>query len=162
VASVLLCLLLGLPDDQATGQQADGTWSAYVTTGAVGHALLTVSTSSYEVTHSMPFVFAPEPHEIVLTPDGATAYVRSGEFTAFVFAVDLRTHTLSASIPVGFDVGGIAVAPDGGTLWVPLYYEDSLVPVDTVTNTPGPPITGLEAPSAVAITPDGTTAYVVS
>jgi DNA-binding beta-propeller fold protein YncE len=40
--------------------------------------------------------------------------------------------------------------------------SDNLTPIDTVTTTPGTPITAGSAPIAIAIAPDGKTAYVVN
>ncbi len=53
--------------------------------------------------------------------------------------------------------GAVTAAP---TAYVTNYSSNTVTPIDTATNTPGTPIPVGTTPTAVAITPDGTTAYV--
>ena len=56
----------------------------------------------------------------------------------------------------------MAITPDGKTVYV-THYEgratDTIVPISTATNTPGPPIHIGSGADALAITPDGKTLY---
>ena len=54
--------------------------------------------------------------------------------------------------------------PDGKTAYVEALggYYGNITPIVTATNTPGPRIGAGHKPFAMAITPDGTTAYVTS
>jgi DNA-binding beta-propeller fold protein YncE len=113
-----------------------------------------------------PFLSAPG--EIVITPDGGTAYVttRSG-------VTPISTATGIPGKPIPVDQGGnfvgenIAVTPDGRTVYVAtgMGRVGNVTPISTVTGRPGRPIpaspTGSYAPN-IAITPDGKTAYVTS
>jgi YVTN family beta-propeller protein len=56
----------------------------------------------------------------------------------------------------------MAVTQDGKTGYVLNNGADTVTPVNLATNTPGRPITVGGRPIAIAITPNGTTAYVVS
>lgn len=51
-------------------------------------------------------------------------------------------------------------SPSTGTAYVANAGSDTVTPIATATNTPGPPIPVGDDPSAIAITPDGTTVYV--
>jgi DNA-binding beta-propeller fold protein YncE len=109
------------------------------------------------------------PGQIVITPDGKTAYVttRSG-----VTPISTATGTPGRTITpgktfatgLGFAGGNIAVTPDGKTVYLALGYD--VVPISTATGRPGKPIP--VGPSAflssgqIAITPDGKTAYFVN
>ena len=70
---------------------------------------------------------------------------------------------VGAAIPVGFDPYGIAITPDGKTVYVTNFITSGTVtPITVATNTPGTPITGFHVPVGIAITPDGKTAYVAN
>ena len=53
-----------------------------------------------------------------------------------------------------------AAAPSAWTAYVVSYNTDAVIPVNTATHAVGAPITVGSGPSAIAITPDGSTAYV--
>lgn len=112
-----------------------------------------------------------EPDAIAITPDGATAYVaNSGDGT--ISKIALATGNVQATIDVGGNPTGIAIAPNGQTAYVTNNNPgfENLIPI-TLSNDavqPGIPVgtlvdgvpTAID-PVAVAITPDGTTAFVV-
>lgn len=112
-----------------------------------------------------------EPDAIAITPDGTTAYVaNSGDGT--ISKIALSTDTVQATIDVGGNPTGIAIAPDGETAYVTNNNPgfENLIPITLSNDTvqPGIPVGTLVSgtptatdPVAVAITPDGTTAYVV-
>jgi YVTN family beta-propeller protein len=66
------------------------------------------------------------------------------------------------SIGVGTFPAALAVTPDGRTLYVANYGDNTVTPVDVATGTPGTPIPVGHDPDALAVTPDGRTLYVAN
>lgn len=105
------------------------------------------------------------PAGIAITPNGRTVYV-SGPGGGVV-PIDTATNIPGAPIPIT-GPAGISIAPDGATAYVATSGESldsggTLVPISTATNLPGVAIElGAGATDQVAITPDGTRAYVTS
>ncbi len=88
-----------------------------------------------------------------------------------VTPIDTATNMPGEPIDVGNEPFAIAVTPDGKTVYVANTWENTgrlasgqstVTPIATATNTPGPPIEVGSGPWAFAITPDGTTAYVIN
>jgi YVTN family beta-propeller protein len=97
--------------------------------------------------------------QIVVTPDGKTAYV-TGPGT--VTPIDTATNTPGTPIHIpGGYIRAIAITPDGKTAYVTTG-SGTVTPISTATNTPGAPIPVGRGPVSIAITPDGKTAYVAS
>jgi DNA-binding beta-propeller fold protein YncE len=96
---------------------------------------------------------------------GATAYFTSG---ASIIPFDLATKRASSPIAVpGRITNGIAMAHDGHTAYVTTYepnrpYRAAVVPIHLATKTAGSPIFVPGGIGAIAITPDGRTAYVTT
>jgi YVTN family beta-propeller protein len=92
---------------------------------------------------------------------GVTAYVVNVA-SGTVIPLVTETGTPGTPIPVGLAPEGIAVTPDGKTVYV-TSQNGTVTPIATATNTPGTPISiaGLER-GWIAISPDGQTAYVTS
>ena len=109
-----------------------------------------------------------EADAIAITPDGKTAYVTN--YTAGTVTA-IAAGTAGPPIPVGKAPSYIAITPDGKTAYVSNAGSGTVTPIRVATNTPGPPIkigkpinpiaSGC-ATEAIAITPDGKTAYVTS
>jgi YVTN family beta-propeller protein len=114
-----------------------------------------------------PIPADPKPGAIAITPDGRTAYVADA-FTATVTPVDLATGVTGAPISVADDgaVSSIAISPSGATAYVSVVPEAQasglVVPIALATGTVEPAIPVGPVPVAIAITPDGSTAYVVN
>jgi YVTN family beta-propeller protein len=75
------------------------------------------------------------------------------------------TATNTPGMPIGVPIAlGVALAPNGRTLYATSNTgsSGSVIPIDTATGTPGAAISNVPNPVAIAITPDGTTAYVVN
>ena len=91
----------------------------------------------------------------MFTPDGKTAYVGNADA---IRPIRLATHKLLKQI-TGRDF--LALTPNGQTLYVANQVTSGrrvtwvLTPVDTATNTPGPPIylPRVFFPTAIGITP---------
>ena len=78
-----------------------------------------------------------------------------------VTAIDIQTATVIASIGGLVHPYGIAVAPDGKTVWVTDSGENTVSVLDAQTLEPvGAPIPVGEEPVTIAFTPDGKTAFV--
>ena len=104
--------------------------------------------------------------QIVITPDGKTAYVitttvngcgpQAEQCTYTVTPISTATNAPGKPIPVGFGpsnfTGGIVITPDGKTAYVTT--GSGVTPINTATNTPGKPIhVGNSSTPAIAITP---------
>jgi len=73
---------------------------------------------------------------------------------------DALGATIGTPIPLGGDLWGVAITPDGSTAYVSDDTTNAVIPVDTATNTPGTPIPVGANPRTIGIRPDGATAYV--
>jgi hypothetical protein len=107
--------------------------------------------------------------DIAIDPDGLIAYVTSPHG---VTPISISTGRRGSLIKVQGGPGAIAITPDGTTAYV-LAHGSAVVPIDLATSMPRAPIsigfrvTGRprtvgERPRAIAITPDGTIAYVLN
>jgi YVTN family beta-propeller protein len=72
------------------------------------------------------------------------------------------TNTPGPPIEIGNHPDGIAITPDGKTVYVANINSGTVTPIDTATNTAGEPIEVGVRPRAIAVTPDGKIAYVVN
>jgi YVTN family beta-propeller protein len=117
------------------------------------------------------------PQGIAITPDGKTAYVTDhGTDTVTVIDVGSNTVRSGAGLPINLTLAGnnpygIAITPDGKTAFVACEggaVNGTVTVLDLTANPPvlktgfTNPILGFNSPTAVAITPDGTTAYVTN
>lgn len=111
-----------------------------------------------------------QPYTVTINAAGTKAYVtNSGSSTVTI--IDLTTNTVAGTIG-GFDgPSGLVITPDGNHAYVNNYggpiagsgNGTTVRVVDLNTNTiVGSPLTVGQAPSALAITPDGAYVYVVS
>jgi hypothetical protein len=100
-----------------------------------------------------------EPHGVVLSPDGATAWVpRSAD--AAVVAVDLRSLEVSEPVPTPPLPRYVAISPDGATVAVACAAGGEVVLIDTRDRQVRSrhPFKGLNL-GQPAFTPDGATLY---
>jgi YVTN family beta-propeller protein len=103
------------------------------------------------------------PSVIVNSPDGTRVYALyegAVGFPSTVVVIDTSSNTIVATIsPVGEAPLGLAITPDGKTLYVADQISQVVI-VDTASNavTGSIPVTG--NPFSAAITPDGTRLYV--
>lgn len=98
-----------------------------------------------------------------ITADGRTVYVLAGNT---VVPVDTAANRAGAPIatagaPAGGRSGSIAVTPDDKTVLVSSEAADMVTPISTATDTAGTPMP-VEAPTALAVAPNGQTAYVTT
>jgi YVTN family beta-propeller protein len=143
----------------------DGTAAYVVNSGENSISLVAISNQTAKVVS--PQISSnsfSDPDAIAITPDGKTAWVANyGSGT--VVSVTIPGGRLGTPIAVGNNPTGLAVTPDGRHLLVANSGDGSVSDV-TLTNLTvntfslEPTATGFVTPQAVAISPDGATAYV--
>ncbi|MFN7696764.1 MAG: bifunctional YncE family protein/alkaline phosphatase family protein [Deltaproteobacteria bacterium] len=74
------------------------------------------------------------PYDVVLSPDGARAYVSLWGGSAVAF-IDLASGAIEARVSVGKNPEGLALSADGRRLAVACADSDSIVLIDTTTRT---------------------------
>ncbi len=109
-----------------------------------------------------PISAGEETRDVVVSPDGETAYAVNGKSHSLT-PINTRTDTTGTPIPVGTHPVAAAITPDGATAYVvDESTSGSVIPVDLASGIAGTPIPVGKFPSAIAITPDGATAYVTN
>jgi YVTN family beta-propeller protein len=109
---------------------------------------------------------------IAISPNGQTAYILADPPAkgsvpvplgdGLVVPIATAANDPGTPIKVGALPSGLAITPDGKTLYVPDSNSNAVTPIDTATGTAGHPIsTGAAGPVAVLISPDGRTVYTV-
>jgi YVTN family beta-propeller protein len=135
----------------------DGT-RAYVVN--VGDETVT----SIDLTTNTPVKTIPVggvPVGIAIAPDGTRAYVTSIVGNS-ITPIDLATDTAGPEIPAGDEPIGIAIAPSGAHAYVTDLGSDSVARIDLPAGTIGATVpVPVSGPFAIAISPDGTRAYVI-
>jgi hypothetical protein len=77
---------------------------------------------------------ASEPWQVVIAPDGNTAWVALRKDQKVVAIENLRTAPVAgASVAVGSEPTGIALTPSGRTLWVANWVDGTLTEIDAAT-----------------------------
>ncbi len=106
----------------------------YVT--MAGGQVIVINTVSYTVLNTIPI--GDFPGQIVISPDGKTAYVpcvlNTNPLTSSVYVVNLTTNMVSAIIPVGSSAAGIAISPDGSRLFVTNQVDNTISVISTANN----------------------------
>lgn len=135
---------------------------AYVTdagTSSLGHTVTPISLRTHRVL--APIKVGDGPQGIAITPDGRRAYVtdagailagQTGPLGHQVTPINLTTDVAMRPITVGNAPIGIAVTPDGSTVYVANLNSESVTPISVVSDTPGAPIAVPGAPIALAAT----------
>lgn len=110
-----------------------------------------------------------QPYGIAVTPDGSHVYVANegyGTDLGSISVIDTSTNTATTPTNLSYTGGeisipiGIAVTPNGASVYVTNFGTDTVAVIATATNTVTATIPVGGGPSRVAITPDGTKAYV--
>ncbi len=120
-------------------------------------------------TAGSPIAVGNTPVGVAITPNGSTAYVANQNDNT-VTPIDLATNTAGGPIAVGRIPVAIAITPNGSFAYVVDSSPASVAgitvtPINTATNTAANPIplgTGAGGPINIAITADGSTAYVTN
>jgi len=150
---------------QPKARRRDRLVTAYVANAGSG-TVTPIRTSTNQALK--PISVGSLPVAVAITPDGKTAYVVN-EDSDSVTPIRTATNSALAPIRVGFDPEYIAITPNGKTVYVvnfgcpcPDPVPNTVTAISTVTNRAVKTIAAgsLDGPDAIAITPDGHTAYV--
>ncbi|MEU2113529.1 beta-propeller fold lactonase family protein [Streptomyces sp. NPDC019507] len=116
-------------------------------------------------------VMALPADQAAAVPPGIYAYV-ANNVSDNVSVIDTATNTVAVTIPVGDGSRGVGVTPDGTRVYVANLSSDTVSVIDTATNTVSVIDTATNTvtatvpvgnlPFGVAVTPDGTRAYVAN
>jgi YVTN family beta-propeller protein len=137
--------------------------TAYVTddgsSSVLGHTVTPIDLATGKA--GTPIQVGQGPQGIAITPDGKTAYVadagaivagQRGAIGHTVTPIDLATGKAGPPIAVGNGPTGVAISPDGSTVFVTNLDSGSVSPISTATN---------KAAAAIAV-PGGPVAVVVA
>jgi len=99
----------------------------------------------------------------MVTPVSANVYVSNADGDT-VSVIDPATNAVTTTISVGSEPRNLAATPDGRRVYVPNRFSDSVSVISTATDTVIATVTdsSFDEPYAVAVTPDGTEAWVVN
>ena len=98
-------------------------------------------------------------HMVGLTSDGKRAFT-SDVRTGAVSEMDLAARSLVRVTPVAPQVEGVAVAPDGSTVWAGSNKDGTVTVLDGKTGATITTLTGFSLPYRLAISRDGRTAII--
>lgn len=101
----------------------------------------------------------PASHMLGVTADGKRAYTASITWGG-ISEMDLEKRAFVRELKAGSGTEGIAVAPDGSTVWVGSRDSAKVIVIDTKSWTVEPPLSGFGLPYRIEISPDGKTAVV--
>ena len=144
--------------------------TAYVTddgsSTTLGHTVTPIDLATGRAEKAI--VVGPGPQGIAISPDGRTAWVadagaivagQRGPAGHTVTPIDLATGRAEKAIDVGNGPTGIAISPDGSTVFVTNLDSESVTPISTATRTALPAIGVPGGPVAVVV--EGGHAWVV-
>jgi YVTN family beta-propeller protein len=129
--------------------------------------LLVIDPSSGNVTHELILTGNTAfPNDIAVTPDGRFAYISLFDFsggTGGVWVVDVKLLKTVTVINTG-DPGvfGMGITPDGRFVFATNFIHNQVVAIDASTNTIAATIPVGHQPNEVAVTLDGTEAFVTN
>ncbi len=106
-----------------------------------------------KVTHSIEMPATPT--GLVLSPDGATAYVTCAAPEGTVCVVDLPSGRVTTEIPAGHTPTGPSISPDGRRLYVCNRFTGDVSLIDLRARKELARVPAIREPIASALTPDG-------
>lgn len=145
--------------------------TVYVSAGGsgLGDALIPVDVASDTAGAPISLGSSGDPASVVVTPDGATAFVAM-ERNDSVIPVDLAAGAAGSPIAVSTNPVGLALTPDGTRLFVTHYQRGpgglgdptphDVTPIDVASRTALPQVVVGSQTDGIAVSSDGTTAYV--
>ncbi len=151
-----------LPQDCAISPDGQTTYLLAAVADGLDMIVISNATNTIQSTIFFPEVGAIGPPPItslVITPNGTTVYVINGDLI-LPFSIPENMFVNEMTLPEASV--NMAITPNGQTGY--LTEMSGVIPFTIATNTPGTPIvlpTGAFTPG-IAITPDGTTAYVAN
>lgn len=151
INSVVATITVG-EEPEGIAVTPDGT-HVYVADRA-GNAVTVIDTANNTVVSTISV--AANPEGIAVTPDGTRAYVVS--YSA-ISVIDTATNTVIGMTTVGGQLLKLAVTPDGKHVYIADREDNSVLVLETATNTLETSIP-MAFPQEIGVTPDGTRAYV--
>jgi YVTN family beta-propeller protein len=125
-----------------------------------------IDTATNKVTASIPL--ATSPFAVVASPDGARVYVADNTFdpntmvasTTAIYVINTSTNTLVSTFPVPTteSFGGLAITPDGKTLYATDANSGDVHAIDAASGNFLASIPG-GGTHAIVVSPDGKSAY---
>ena len=110
----------------------------------------------------MKTAFNVNPSGIVISPDGATAYVTSfNQNNPGLLVVDVAKRTILQTISTTTYPQSVFINPDGSLVWVTFPFQNAVYVIDTQTNTIARTLS-VQAPFGVAFNGTGTRAYITN
>jgi hypothetical protein len=124
-------------------------------------AILVFDAVSRTLTSTLPLKNAPQ--QILMAPDGLTAYILGNNFTITYYDVLSGTADLTAPFPLAFVTGTVFLHPDGTRLFVDQGYGLGVFDLTTrqITNTFNYNLAMYAVPMSVNMSQDGSTVWVV-
>ena len=170
-------LALATPDGNggnlplAEALSPDGAFLVVLNGGANVESLQVVDTATSQIVQTVPFVDTETVFQgLVFSPDGTRLYATGGgtnKIHAFDFGGGRLTNMKDGSVLVAGEKEkadvypmGLAISPDGKTLWVVDNLANDVRPVDATSLQPGAPIKVGRYPYAAIASTDGKTLYV--
>jgi YVTN family beta-propeller protein len=147
---------ISVPSPYGVAITADGS-RVYVSDQGGNVYAIDVATNAVVVG---PIAVGSGARAIAVTPDGALLYVANA-FDDTVSVIDTATNLVIATIAVGNDPEGIAVTPDGAFVYVANSFSDDVSVIDVKTNSVVATVS-TSGGNAIAVTPNGATAYSVA
>ncbi|MGO8875227.1 MAG: Ig-like domain repeat protein [Acidimicrobiales bacterium] len=102
------------------------------------------------------------PNGLAMEPNGKNVYA-SPISSGTVVPISVASLTAGTPItvgPLGSGTESLGITPNSSTGFAPNFDESDVVPIDLATGTAGKPVDVGTYPSSVAVTPDGSTAWV--
>jgi len=101
----------------------------------------------------------PGSHMLGVTADGKHAFTSDISWGG-VSEIDLERQAFARDLQVSAQTEGVAVAPDGSTVWLGANQAGTVSIIDTKTWTVAATLSGLGMPYRIGISPDGSTAVI--
>jgi YVTN family beta-propeller protein len=102
------------------------------------------------------------PNHVLLSPDGSTLFVSSGEAAGSIELIALPKKKVKASIPVGHSPQGMVLSADGKFLYVANRFSNTVSVIELSKNKVIVSMPVIREPRAVCISPDGKTVAVAN
>lgn len=133
--------------------------SLLAVTSEASQAVLVVSLSAGRVTSVVP-TGGRASHMVAVPPVGPAIAFTANVADGTISQLDLARPGTPRVLPAAGQPEGIAVSPDGGTVWVGSNGDKIVVVMDAKTGQPIDTVSGFGMPYRIAITQDGGTAVV--
>src|SRR5215467_9861415 len=132
-----------------------GSSSRVVVTSEATQNVVLVDITQSKVLGAVPTKH-PGSHMLGVTADGKRLYTSDIGWGG-ISEIDLATMAFARDLQVSAQTEGIAVAPDGSTVWLGANQAGTVSVIDTKSWSVATTLTGLGTPYRIGISPDGST-----